>query len=159
MKKEISLKKLLFNFCLFLCVYYLGLTFIAASLDKIIDPYSFSESITNYEITPYWISNFVALVLPWLEFICGLLLIISPLKILRNFGLFDLSNNLIILMLLWFIFILTIASLKGLDIDCGCGLAEKTTPFDRLIEDIALLIAGFIIKFRYRLRTFLNIKN
>jgi len=78
---------------------------------------------------------------------------------LRNFGLFDISNNLIILMLLWFIFILAIASLKGLDIDCGCGLAEKTTPFDRLIEDIALLIAGFIIKFRYRIRTFLNIKN
>ncbi len=155
--KEISLTKILFNFCLFLCVYYLGFTFIAASLDKIIDPFSFSENITDYQITPHWTSNLVALVLPWLEFICGLLLIISPLKMLRDSNLFDVSNDLIILMLIWFIFILSIASFKGLDIDCGCGLAEKTTPFDRLKEDIALLLAAFIIKFRYRIRTLLNV--
>ena len=159
MKKEISLKKLSFNFCLFLCVYYLGFTFIAASLDKIVDPYQFSESITNYQITPYWISNLVALILPWLEFICGLLLIISCLKIFSDFDLFDISNNLIILMLLWFIFILIVASIKGLDIDCGCGLIEKTTPFDRLKEDIALLISAFIIKFRGTIRFFLKLNS
>ena len=158
MNKEISLTKILFNICLFLCVYYLSFTFIAASLDKIVDPYSFSDSITDYKMTPYWINNLVALILPWIELICGLLLIISSFKILSDFNLFDISNNLIILMLIWFIFMLSIAWLRGLDIDCGCGLAEKTTPFDRLIEDIALLIAGFIIKFRYRIRTFLNIK-
>jgi len=157
MKKEISLTKILFNVCLFLCIYYLSFTFIAASLDKISNPYEFSESITNYEITPYWINNLVALILPWIELICGLLLIISSFKILRKFGLFDISNNLIILMLLWFVFILSIASLKGLDIDCGCGLAEKTTPFDRLKEDIALLIAAFIIKFRHSIRFFFKI--
>jgi hypothetical protein len=157
MKKEISLTKILFNSCLFLCIYYLSFTFIAASLDKISNPYEFSESITNYKITPYWISNFVALTLPWIELICGLLLIISSLSILRRFGLLDISNNLIILMLLWFVFILAIASLKGLEIDCGCGLAEKTTPFDRLKEDIALLIAAFIIKFRDRIRIFFKI--
>ena len=157
MKKDISLTKILFNVCLFLCIYYLSFTFIAASLDKISNPYEFSESITNYEITPYWINNLVALILPWIELICGLLLIISSLTILRRFALFDISNNLIILMLLWFVFILAIASLKGLDIDCGCGLAEKTTPFDRLKEDIALLIAAFIIKFRHRIRFFFKI--
>ena len=157
MKKEISLTKILFNSCLFLCIYYLSFTFIAASLDKISNPYEFSESITNYKITPYWISNFVALTLPWIELICGLLLIISSLSILRRFSLLDISNNLIILMLLWFVFILAIASLKGLEIDCGCGLAEKTTPFDRLKEDIALLIAAFIIKFRDRIRIFFKI--
>ena len=108
-------------------------------------------------MTPYWINNLVALILPWIELICGLLLIISSFKILSDFNLFDISNNLIILMLIWFIFMLSIAWLRGLDIDCGCGLAEKTTPFDRLIEDIALLIAGFIIKFRYKIRKFLKI--
>ena len=159
MKNEISLTKILFNLCLFLCAYYLGFTFIAASLDKIIDPYSFSTSITDYQITPHWISNLVALILPWLELICGLLLIASCFKFIRKFELIDFSNDLIILMLLWFIFILTIAWLKGLDIDCGCGLAEKTTPFDRLKEDIALLLAAFIIKFRDRIRTFLNINS
>jgi len=158
MKNKISLTKILFNFCLFLCVYYLGFTFIAASLDKIVDPYSFSDSIRGYEITPYWINNLVAIFLPWLELICGLLLFLSFFKIFNKFGLFDISNNLIIIMLIWFIFMLTIAWLRGLDIDCGCGLAEKTTPFDRLIEDIALLIASFVIKFRDKIRFFFNIK-
>lgn len=158
MKNKISLTKILFNFCLFLCVYYLGFTFIAASLDKIVDPYSFSDSIRDYEITPYWINNLVAIFLPWLELICGLFLFLSFFKIFNKFGLFDISNNLIIIMLIWFIFMLTIAWLRGLDIDCGCGLAEKTTPLDRLIEDIALLIASFIIKFRDKISFFFNIK-
>ena len=159
MKKELSLTKIFFNLCLFLCIYYLGFTFIAASLDKIVDPYTFSRSINDYDITPYWISNFVSIVLPWIEFFCGLLLIISSLKVLKKFYLLDISNNLIILMLLWFIFILSIAWIRGLDIDCGCGLAEKTSPLDRLKEDIVLLISSFIIKFRDRIRFFLNINN
>ena len=59
-------------------------------------------------------------------------------------------------MLLWFIFILSIASIRGLDIDCGCGLDEKTTPYDRLIEDIYLFIVTIIIKFRVRILDFLD---
>ena len=159
MKNEISLTKILFNLCLFLCAYYLGFTFIAASLDKIIDPYTFSRSISDYEITPNWISNFVSITLPWIELICGLLLIVSFFKKINKSYITDISNNLIILMLLWFIFILSIAWIKGLDIDCGCGLSEKTTPLDRLKEDIVLLISSFIIKFRDKITFFLNINN
>ena len=159
MKQELSLTKIFFNFILFLCVYYLGFTFIAASLDKIIDPYTFSRSISDYEITPNWISNFVAIILPWIELLCGLLLIVSFFKKINKSYLTDISNNLIILMLLWFIFILSIAWIKGLDIDCGCGLSEKTTPLDRLKEDIVLLISSFIIKFRDKISFFLNINN
>ena len=44
-------------------------------------------------------------------------------------------------------------------IDCGCGLSEKTTPLDRLKEDIVLLISSFIIKFRDKISFFLNINN
>ena len=159
MKQELSLTKIFFNLVLFLCVYYLGFTFIAASLDKIIDPYTFSRSINGYEITPNWISNFVSITLPWIELVCGLLLIVSFFKKINKSYLTDVSNNLIILMLLWFIFILSIAWMKGLDIDCGCGLSEKTTPLDRLKEDIVLLISSFIIKFRDKIRFFLNINN
>ena len=159
MKQELSLTRIFFNLILFLCVYYLGFTFIAASLDKIIDPYTFSRSISDYEITPNWISNFVAIILPWIELLCGLLLIVSFFKKINKSYLTDISNNLIILMLLWFIFILSIAWIKGLDIDCGCGLSEKTTPLDRLKEDIVLLISSFIIKFRDKIRFFLNINN
>ena len=77
MKSIISLRKIFFNLGLFLSAYYLGLTFISASLDKIIDPFDFSQAILNYKIMPYWTINLTAMILPWLEFICGLLLFIG----------------------------------------------------------------------------------
>ena len=139
----------------------LGYVFISASLDKIIDPVSFSKSINNYEITPYWINNLVALILPWIELICGFLMFISIIGLFSNrFNFIDIANNLIILMLLWFIFILSIAIFRGLDIDCGCGLSEdKTLPMDRLIKDIYLLIMSIIIKFRVGIMNFLSMKD
>ena len=154
MKSVISLRKIFFNLVLFLSAYYLGLTFISASLDKIVDPFYFSKAILNYEIMPYWTINLTAIVLPWLELICGLLLFIGvSISIIRNMKIsfIDISNNIIILMLLWFIFILAIAHIRGLDIDCGCGIGEKTLPLDRLKEDIYLFIIAFIIKFRDRI--------
>ena len=160
MKNKISLRKIFFNLILFLLAYYLGFTFISASLDKIADPYTFSNDILNYEIIPYWIVNLSALFLPWIELVCGLLLLFAILlNIVKNIdtaNYIDSSNNIIILMLFWFILILSVAHFRGLDIDCGCGLGEsKTLPLDRLKEDIYLLIIAFIIKFRGLISNFL----
>ena len=151
----------IFKVILFLSMSYLGYIFISASLDKIIDPVSFSKSINNYEITPYWINNLVALILPWIELICGFLMIISIIGLFSNrLNFVDIANNLIILMLLWFIFILSIAIFRGLDISCGCGLSEdKTLPIDSLIKDIYLLIMSIIIKFRVSIMNFLSMKD
>lgn len=155
------LLKKTFTFILFLLTAYLGWIFIVASLDKIVDPIAFSKSISNYKITPYWINNIIALILPWIELICGLLMFISIIGLFNNkFNFIDISNNMIMLMLLWFIFILSLAVFRGLDIDCGCGLSkEKTVPMDRLIEDIYLLISSIIIKFRVSIMNFLNMKD
>jgi len=161
-----QLRHIILKLIIFLSVYYLSLTFVAASLDKIIDPLSFSKLIFNYDITPYWINNLVALILPWLELICGLILFFgiffnnNTSKNDKNifFQYEEVANNIIILMLIWFIFILTIATARGLDIDCGCGLSEtKTLPIIRLKEDIYLLILSFIIKFRFKIINFFKI--
>jgi putative oxidoreductase len=161
-----QLRHLILKLIIFLSAYYLSLTFIAASLDKIIDPLTFSKMISNYDITPYWTNNFVALILPWLELICGLILFFGILynnntnKNDKNifFQYQEVANNIIILMLVWFIFILTIAIVRGLDIDCGCGLSEtKTLPIIKLKEDIYLLILSFIIKFRFKIINFFKI--
>ena len=77
MQNNISIRNLFIYLILFLSTYYLSLTFISASLDKIVDPYEFSKSITAYEISPYSVNNFVALILPWIELICGILLFIA----------------------------------------------------------------------------------
>ena len=160
-KKNNMILRKLFNLFLFAAVSYIGWIFISASLDKIVDPSSFSKSISNYEITPYWINNLLALFFPWIELICGILMFVGLYYFFKNKSkLIDIPNNIIILMLLWFIIILSVAVYRDLDIDCGCGISDdKTTPFERLIKDIYLLITSIIIKFRLRITSFLNRKN
>ena len=155
-KKNNMILRKLFNLFLFAAVSYIGWIFISASLDKIVDPSSFSKSISNYEITPYWINNLLALFFPWIELICGILMFVGLYYFFKNKSkLIDIPNNIIILMLLWFIFILSIAVYRDLDIDCGCGISDdNTTPFEKLIEDIYLLIISIIIKFRLRIISF-----
>ena len=129
----------------------LGTIFLWASFDKIIDPAQFARSISNYHIVPLGLENSVAIILPWIEFFIGSGLILGVMV--------DGATMITSFLLIIFNIMIAQAVMRGFNIDCGCGLAEKTTPIDRLIEDISLLIAGFIIKFRYRIRTFLNIKS
>ena len=55
----------------------LGVVFIYASYDKILDPLSFSDNIHNFHITDniVWTENLAALIIPWLELIVGVFLI------------------------------------------------------------------------------------
>ena len=148
--------RIVFNILLSFSSIYIAYTFIFASLDKIVNPANFAKDISNYEITPYWMNNLVALTLPWIELICGILIVVGLfLFIYKKSNFIDIPNNIIILMLLWFVFILSIAVYRGLDIDCGCGISEdKTTPMQRLIEDIYLLLITFFIKFRIKILSF-----
>tara|TARA_B110000263_G_scaffold25553_1_gene19566 strand:- start:790 stop:1254 length:465 start_codon:yes stop_codon:yes gene_type:complete len=90
----------------------LGCVFIFASIDKIIDPISFSNLIDNYHITPTLFNNLFALFIPWLELIIGVCLIF-------NFNLNG-ASFISIVLLIWFIFILSQAILRGINTDCGC---------------------------------------
>ena len=55
----------------------LGIVFIYASYDKILNPAAFSKNIHNFHTTDnlVWVENLVALILPWLELIIGIFLI------------------------------------------------------------------------------------
>src|SRR3954470_17948298 len=55
----------------------LGAIFIIAALPKIADPPSFAHMIYNYRLLPGSLINFSAMVMPWLELLCGLALIIG----------------------------------------------------------------------------------
>ncbi|HDZ27606.1 MAG TPA: DoxX family membrane protein, partial [Candidatus Aminicenantes bacterium] len=54
-----------------------GGMFIWAGISKIIDPLGFAQNIANYRVFPEGISFFLALVLPWIEVICGVFLILG----------------------------------------------------------------------------------
>jgi uncharacterized membrane protein YphA (DoxX/SURF4 family) len=90
----------------------LGVVFIVASLDKIAHPEAFAAGIANYHMVPLGLINLMAICLPWIEVVCGLLLVL---------GLWTRANLLVVNALL-VVFIVAIVSAlrRGLDISCGC---------------------------------------
>ena len=126
----------------------LGFVFIIASYNKILDPASFSNNIHNFHITPAAVENLAALFIPWLELILGVFLI---------FGVFlEGSISLTIGLYIFFIFILSQAVFRGIDVHCGCfkteadaGVADlKMGLIKRIGEDFLLLGMAFIYKMK-----------
>ena len=126
----------------------LGVVFIFASYNKILDPASFSDNIHNFHLTPTAVENIAGLVIPWLELILGIFLI---------FGVFlEGSTSIAIGLLIFFIIILSQAVFRGIDVHCGCfkteadaGVADlKIGLIKRIGEDILLLGMAFIYKMK-----------
>ena len=129
----------------------LGIVFIIASYHKILDPASFSNDIHNFHITPLAVENFAALFIPWLELILGVFLI---------FGVFfEGSISLTIGLYVFFIFILSQAVFRGIDVHCGCFKTEADTGvadlkmglIKRIGEDFLLLGMAFIYKMKNKI--------
>ncbi len=113
----------------------IGGVFIYASIYKILDPGSFARSIWYYHLVPGSLINLMALILPWLEFICGLTLILG----IWYRGSVVLINVLTVV----FLAALAIAVVRGISIDCGCfkaARASNSSALDALWRDIVMLI-------------------
>ncbi len=120
-----------------------GAVFIYAAFSKILNPSAFANDIDNYRMLPYLLVSLMAIVLPWLELLCGFLLVFG--KWLRG------SSFIIIAMNIVFIIAIGSAIARGLDITCGCFSAagEGTkVGVSRLVQDILLLGAGVMIYWR-----------
>ncbi len=119
----------------------LGFVFIYAAIDKIAQPGAFAENIYNYRMLPHWAINVMALVMPWLELICGVLIIAGV--FLRG------SAFLIGLMLGVFIIAISAALVRGLDISCGCFTMEggHGVAVDLLIRDVLMFAGAAIVLF------------
>lgn len=90
----------------------LGVFFVAAALPKIVDPPSFAHMVYNYRIVPGALVNLMAIVMPWIELLCGLALIL---------GIWTAAARSIVgAMLLVFITAISINLARGNAIDCGC---------------------------------------
>ncbi len=115
----------------------LGLTFVIASVDKIAMPELFASNVHAYGLVPFSLVNIFALLIPWVELICGLFLL----------GGFRVRASSIVLSALTFVFIVAISSaiFRGLEINCGCFGASKSSivGWDRVVEDIGLLLLSF----------------
>jgi uncharacterized membrane protein YphA (DoxX/SURF4 family) len=116
-----------------------GVIFIFASIDKIASPAYFAGTILNYQLLPESMINLVAIILPWLELICGLLLIL---------GIWHQASA-VILSTLMLVFILAIGSviIRGLDIECGCFGTGSSANWSRIVEDLFILAFSLHIVF------------
>jgi|TARA_B110000091_G_C13819280_1_gene479674 uncharacterized membrane protein YphA (DoxX/SURF4 family) len=124
----------------------LGIVFLVASYQKILDPQQFAREISNYHFIPLGLENVVAIILPWIEVFIGLGLI---------FGIMIDGSSLISgVLLIMFNLLVIQAMIRGFNIECGCGLKEgQMVGWQKLMENMTLLITSYII-FNQKNRSF-----
>jgi hypothetical protein len=127
----------------FLCRLLFGAIFLAASVDKILQPAPFAQVIYNYQLLPDSTINLVAILLPWIEAVLGILILGG----LCLPGALSLAN----LLLITFSSTLVYNLIRGFDVHCGCfsvSVATHTSVWIYVLRDIAFLSLGAYLLFR-----------
>ncbi|MBF0258650.1 MAG: DoxX family protein [Desulfamplus sp.] len=121
----------------------MGAVFLYASYDKILNPEAFAKAVYSYQILPDTLVNFVAISLPWLEFLLGFCLITG----------IWLPGTTIMITLLMTIFIgaMIFNMSRGLNIHCGCfstDITQGPAGTGTVIRDIAFLMCSIYLTLR-----------
>ncbi len=117
-----------------ICRLVIGGLFIYASLDKIAHPAAFAKTVYYYRFLPAALVNIFSLSLPWVELVCGLLLVLG--LYIRECAL------ILILCFLSFSIGLAQAAARGIDINCGCFSTSGGAKVGWLliIRDLSLVL-------------------
>ncbi len=122
------------KYLLFFSRILLAAVFIFSGIEKIFDPENFAQSIMNYKVFPLITINIIAITIPWIEFVAGILLL---------FGVKVRENSFILASLLFaFTLLVIIALIRGLNIECGCfGTAHsEIIGLQKIIENIVFIL-------------------
>jgi putative oxidoreductase len=117
--------------------------FIFAGISKILNPETFARDLDNYRLLPHLLVTIMAVILPWLEVLCGIFLIVGTWK----------KGAAFTLLVLTFMFLIAISSAiaRGLDITCGCfsmTIEGMKVGYSRLIEDVVLFALILLINIK-----------
>jgi len=117
----------------------LGLIFLAAAWDKIVDPAAFAKIIRNYQILPDMFVYGVAMILPWIEVVVGMCLLTGFLS--RGASL---SAS---LMMAVFLAAMAFAQYKGISTQCGCFTtkADDVISVRTFIRDGSILALALLV--------------
>ena len=98
--------------------------------------------VAAYQILPYQWNYVAAATLPWIELLCGILLIVN--RKVRP------ASLVIGVLTLVFMVALTSVIFRGLTIDCGCfGPQIQSTPQQALLRNVLILaLAHFVFHLR-----------
>jgi len=133
------------------CRVLLGLVFLIASSHKILFPAAFAQSLYYYQILPDALINPVAITLPWIEAVAGVMIIASS-----RFK--DSAALLMFLMLAVFNVAVAFNIIRGLDIACGCFSAggEDTIGWGNVLRNGGYMFLAALILFEERVLIRLN---
>ena len=107
---------------------------IYASADKLLNPLEFSHAVSNYQLTGLRLSRWVAISLPYLELLLGLLLLAGVWL--------DAAGLLNFLLMMLFLTVVSQAYSRGLEISCGCFSVDGNTRIGADDLAINLLLAA-----------------
>lgn len=115
----------------------LGVIFVYAACSKIWDPGLFAEEVSYYHMLTMQQVNWLVILLPWLEMICGLALI---------FGIAPRGATILVIgMLIVFTYAIGHAVHEGRDIQCGCfghGASAERVGYLAIARDLAMIVAA-----------------
>lgn len=120
---------------------YLGGVFIVACLHKIANPGVFALDVATYDLLPLVFVNPLAIVLPWVELVAGVLLVLG----LRTRAAAALISGMMVMFLIAVIYALA----RGLETSCGCfasqSLAQDPIGATTVLRDLAWLLGGLYV--------------
>ena len=126
----------------------LGSVFLFSSAGKIADPAAFAAIVNNYQLLSPELVFATAVVLPWIEALCGLALV---------FGRFENGAALLVcLMMVVFTGLILYSGYRGLNIACGCFSLAAKAPSNiavNTLRNLLILVAGaWVLYFSRRQR-------
>jgi len=121
---------------------FLGSVFLVSGILKIIQMEEFAISIVNYKLMSGSAVALLAMILPWLEVICGGSILL---------GLYYRGSTLLVfLMMLLFTGAVLTAIFRGLDISCGCFTQDPAVGkvgWMKILENLGLIGVSLILLF------------
>lgn len=124
----------------FLFRLYIAGLFVYAAMYKINYTSEFAESIASYQIVPFWGVNIMAVALPWIELLSGILLIAG----------IRVRSVMIVIIGLFFMFTLgvIVTLIRDAPISCGCfSTLGDTVSWKTLVRDLIWLMMSIHVFF------------
>jgi uncharacterized membrane protein YphA (DoxX/SURF4 family) len=114
--------------------------FIYAGYTKLENPLQFAVAVEGYKLASPNMVLWIVKILPWIEILLGIALLLGIQ--IRYTAAMTFS------FLFFFIGVMLITYLRGIEADCGCfGVGEKISPFT-LVRDASFLLPAFYLYFQ-----------